>query len=138
MVSTYQAGQLVAVGVADGQLTFSFRGFDRAMGIAVGADRIAVGGKEQIWSLREHSELAPAIAPAAATTGAGCPAPRPSPAAIQCHEIAWGTTDSRRAGPVDRQHSLLLPGRPRPPLQLRAALAAAVHLSSWPRRTAVT
>ena len=52
LVSTYQAGQLVAVGVADGQLAFSFRGFDRVMGVAVGADRIAVAGKGQIWSLR--------------------------------------------------------------------------------------
>ncbi len=58
LVSTYQAGQLVAVGVADGQLAFSFRGFDRAMGIAVGADRVAVAGKGQIWSLQDHSELA--------------------------------------------------------------------------------
>ena len=45
LVSTYQAGQLVAVGVADGQLIFSFHRFDQAMGIAVGADRIAVGGQ---------------------------------------------------------------------------------------------
>ena len=43
LVSTYQAGQLVAVGVANGELAFSFHGFDQAMGIAVGADRIAVG-----------------------------------------------------------------------------------------------
>src|SRR5689334_6421163 len=45
LVSTYQAGQLVALGVADGELSFSFRGFDRAMGVAVGADRVAVAGK---------------------------------------------------------------------------------------------
>ena len=64
LVSTYQAGQLVAVGVADGQLTFSFRGFERAMGIAVGADRLALGGNGQIWSLRDHSELAAAMTPA--------------------------------------------------------------------------
>ncbi len=52
LLSTYQAGQLVAVGVADGELTLSFRRFDRAMGIAVGRDRIAVGGNGQIWSLK--------------------------------------------------------------------------------------
>ena len=45
LVSTYQAGQLLAVGVADGQLVLTFRGFDWAMGIAVGADQIAVGGR---------------------------------------------------------------------------------------------
>ena len=94
LVSTYQAGRLVAVGVADGELVFSFRGFDRAMGIAVGADRIAVAGKGQVWSLRDHSELAAAIAPAGRYDRCWLPGPRASPAEIQCHEIAWGTTDS--------------------------------------------
>jgi len=94
LVSTYQAGQLVALGVAEGQLTFSFRGFDRAMGIAVGADRIAVGGKGQIWSLRDHSELAAAIAPAGRYDRCWLPRSSSVTGGIQCHEIAWGTTDS--------------------------------------------
>jgi uncharacterized protein (TIGR03032 family) len=94
LVSTYQAGQLVAVGVADGQLTFSFRGFDRAMGIAVEADRIAVGGKGQIWLLRDHSELAAAIAPAGRYDKCWLPRSSTITGGIQCHEIAWGTTDS--------------------------------------------
>jgi uncharacterized protein (TIGR03032 family) len=94
LVSTYQAGQLVAVGVADGQLTFSFRGFDRAMGIAIGADRIAVGGKGQIWSLHDHSELAAAIAPAGRYDRCWLPRSSTITGGIQCHEIAWGTTDS--------------------------------------------
>jgi uncharacterized protein (TIGR03032 family) len=92
LVSTYQAGQLVAVGAAEGQLTFSFRGFDRAMGIAVGADRIAVAGKGQIWSLREHSELAAAIAPAGRYDRCWLPRTSNVTGEIQCHEIAWGTT----------------------------------------------
>jgi len=94
LVSTYQAGQLVAVGVADGQLTFSFRGFDRAMGIAVGADRIAVGGKGQIWSLHDHSELAAAISPAGRYDRCWLPASSTVTGGIQCHEIAWGSTNS--------------------------------------------
>jgi hypothetical protein len=35
LVSTYPAGKLVAVGVRDGGLTFSFHNFERAMGVAV-------------------------------------------------------------------------------------------------------
>jgi uncharacterized protein (TIGR03032 family) len=93
LVSTYQAGQLVAVGVADGQLSFSFRGFDQAMGIAVGADRIAVGGRGQVWSLRDHSEFAAAIAPAGRYDRCWLPRSSIVTGAIQCHEIAWGTTD---------------------------------------------
>jgi uncharacterized protein (TIGR03032 family) len=97
LVSTYQAGQLVAVGVADGQLSFSFRGFDRVMGIAVGADRIAVGGKGQIWSLQDHSELAAAIAPAGRYDRCWLPASSTVTGGIQCHEIAWGSTNSGEA-----------------------------------------
>ncbi len=94
LVSTYQAGQLVAVGTADGELVFSFRGFDRAMGIAVGADRIAVAGKGQIWSLPDHSELAAAIAPAGRYDRCWLPRSSTVTGELQCHEIAWGTTDS--------------------------------------------
>src|SRR4051812_32102493 len=51
LVSTYQAGQLVAIGVAEDELTLSFRRFDQAMGVAVAADRVAVAGREQVWLL---------------------------------------------------------------------------------------
>jgi uncharacterized protein (TIGR03032 family) len=92
LVSTYQAGQLVAVGVADGQLALTFRGFDRAMGVAVGADQIAVGGREQIWSLHDHSELAAAIEPAGRYDRCWLPRSSTLTGGIQCHEIAWGTS----------------------------------------------
>ena len=94
LVSTYQAGQLVAVGVADGALTLSFHGVDRAMGIALGADGIAVGGKGQIWSLGDHSELASTLAPAGRYDRCWLPRSSTVTGGIQCHEIAWGTTDS--------------------------------------------
>ena len=128
LVSTYQAGQLVAVGVHDEQLIFSFRRFDRAMGIALGTDQIAVAGKEQIWSLhgphrtrrrdRARRTLRPVLAAAHLDRHRRDPVPRDR----------LGSQRQRRAGPLDRQHPLLLPGRPRSPLQLRPALAATVHL----------
>lgn len=94
LVSTYQAGQIVAVGTADGELVFSFRGFDRAMGVAVGADRIAVAGKGQIWSLPDHPEIAPRVAPAGRYDRCWLPRSSTVTGEIQCHEIAWGTSDS--------------------------------------------
>jgi len=94
LVSTYQAGQLVAVGVTDGQLSLSFRGLDRAMGIAVGEDRIAVGGKGQIWLLHEHSEIAASLAPAGRYDRCWLPRSTSVTGSIQCHEVAWGTTDT--------------------------------------------
>jgi uncharacterized protein (TIGR03032 family) len=93
LVSTYQAGQLVAVGVAEGQPTLSFRRFDRAMGVAFGADRIAVAGKDQVWLLRDHSELAPALSPAGRHDRCWLPRTSTVTGAIQCHEIAWGGSD---------------------------------------------
>jgi len=94
LVSTYQAGQLVAIGVADGQLSFAFRGFDQAMGIAVGPDQIAVGGKGLIWSLLDHSELAPAMAPAGRHDRCWLPRSSIVTGGIQCHELAWGSGGS--------------------------------------------
>jgi hypothetical protein len=38
LVSTYQAGKVVAVGARGGQLEFAFPSFDRAMGLAVSPD----------------------------------------------------------------------------------------------------
>lgn len=92
LISTYQAGQLVAVGVAEGQLTFSFRRFDRAMGIAVGAHEVAVGGRAQIWSLREHPDLAAFVAPAGRHDTCWLPRSSIATGGISCHELAWGVT----------------------------------------------
>jgi uncharacterized protein (TIGR03032 family) len=93
LVSTYQAGQLVSVGVSDGRLALSFRGFDHAMGVAVDDDRIAVAGKDQIWSLQDHSEVASSISPAGRYDRCWLPRSSVVTGAIQCHEIAWGTDD---------------------------------------------
>jgi uncharacterized protein (TIGR03032 family) len=93
LVSTYQAGQLVAVGVADDEPALSFRGFDRVMGVAVGTDRLAVAGKGQIWSLDDHSELAPRIDPAGRYDRCWLPRSSTVVGEIQCHEIAWAGTD---------------------------------------------
>ncbi|MFN8193709.1 MAG: TIGR03032 family protein [Nocardioidaceae bacterium] len=90
LISTYQAGQLVAVGSAEGRPTFSFRGFDRAMGVALADDRLAVAGKSQIWWLRDQAELAPAIEPAGRFDRCWLPRSSSVTGAIHCHEIAWG------------------------------------------------
>jgi uncharacterized protein (TIGR03032 family) len=144
LISTYQAGQLVAVGVADGKLSFSFRGFDRAMGIAVGADQIAVGGKGQIWSLRDHSELASSIAPQGRYDGCWLPRFSTATGEIQCHEIAWGTTSSGKpdlwivntlfsclAGLDPRYHFV---PRWRPPFVTRLAAKDCCHLNGLAMR----
>ena len=93
LVSTYQAGQLVAVGVADGHLNLAFRGFDRAMGIAVGADRIAVGGQGVVWTLLDHAGVAAEMAPVGRHDRCWLPRSAIVTGGIQCHEVAWGSGD---------------------------------------------
>jgi len=99
LVSTYQAGQLVAVGVADDRLSFDFRHFDQAMGIAVGADRVAVGAKGQVWFLNDHSEVAPRIPPEGSYDKCFLPGSTIFTGGIQCHEVAWGAEGSADGEP---------------------------------------
>lgn len=91
LVSTYQAGQLVSVGVEDGRLAFDFHRFDQAMGVAVGVDQVAVGAKGQVWFLRDQSELAPRLAPAGRYDRCFLPRRSVVTGGIQCHEVVWGT-----------------------------------------------
>ncbi len=97
LVSTYQAGQLVAVGVADDRLSFDFHRFDQAMGVAVGEERVAVGAKGQVWFLHDHSDLAPRLEPAGSYDRCFLPGSTIVTGGIQCHEVAWGN----EVGPTD-------------------------------------
>src|SRR5262249_60059964 len=57
LVSTYQAGKVAAVGVAAGELTLSYHNFERAMGLAVKADAVAVAARAQVWLLPAAPDL---------------------------------------------------------------------------------
>lgn len=94
LVSTYQAGQLIALGVAEGALSFSFHRFDQAMGVAPAAGRVSVGSKRQIWELRDHSELAGSIAPRGRFDRCFLARTSVVTGGIQAHELAWGTDQS--------------------------------------------
>jgi len=62
LVSTYQAGKLVVVSTQAGKPDFAFHSFERAMGIAVRPDRLAVGARRQIWLLRSAPDIAARLA----------------------------------------------------------------------------
>jgi uncharacterized protein (TIGR03032 family) len=89
LVSTYQAGKVVAVGVRQGELTLSYHNFERAMGLAVTPDGLAVGSHAQVWFLRSAPDLAAQLAPA--TRHDACFLARSShfTGEIQAHELAW-------------------------------------------------
>ena len=76
LVSTYQAGKVVTIGAAEGELTLSYHNFERAMGLAVGPDRIAVGARAQVWFLRSAPDLARRVEPAGRRRWPSFPASR--------------------------------------------------------------
>lgn len=94
LVSTYQAGKLIAIGAGDEGLRFSMHAFDQAMGLAASRETIAVGARRQVWFLRDNSKLAPLIEPRG--TYDRCYLARSSivTGGIDCHELAWGAAES--------------------------------------------
>jgi len=89
LVSTYQAGKVVAVGVAQGQLTLSYHNFERAMGLAVKPDGIAVGARAQVWLLRSTPDLAAQVEPAGGHDACFLTRTAHFTGEIQAHELAW-------------------------------------------------
>src|SRR4051794_23945556 len=63
LVSTYQAGKLVVIRTAQGRVSTLLRSFEQPMGLAVEPHRIAVGTRNQVWTLRNAPELAPQLNP---------------------------------------------------------------------------
>jgi uncharacterized protein (TIGR03032 family) len=90
LLSTYQAGKLVVVGVHDGALQISFHNFERAMGVAMGRNQIAVGGKDWIYFLKNAPELAARVG--TPDTHDACFLIRGAhyTGEIAVHELAWG------------------------------------------------
>jgi uncharacterized protein (TIGR03032 family) len=60
------------------------------MGVAVGRDRVAVAGRDQVWSLPDHSELAAAIEPVGRHDRCWLPRSSIVTGDLRCHEIVWG------------------------------------------------
>jgi uncharacterized protein (TIGR03032 family) len=64
LVSTYAAGKVVSIGTDSSGLTLHFSNFNKAMGMAIGQDSLAIGGSECVWFLRDAGSFASAIEPA--------------------------------------------------------------------------
>jgi uncharacterized protein (TIGR03032 family) len=89
LVSTYQAGKVAAVGVAGGELTLSYHNFERAMGLAVTPDTLAVAARAQVWLLPAAPDLAPRVAPAGRHDACFLTRSSHFTGEIQAHELAW-------------------------------------------------
>src|SRR5262245_1802885 len=93
LVSTYQAGKVVAVGVAAGELTLSYHNFERAMGLAVKPDVIAVAARAQVWFLHAAHDLAARVEPAGRHDACFLTRSSHFTGEVQAHELAWAPTD---------------------------------------------
>jgi uncharacterized protein (TIGR03032 family) len=89
LVSTYQAGKVVTVGVAQGELTLSYHSFERAMGLAVKPDGIAVGARAQVWFLTSAPDIAARTEPAGRHDACFLTRASHFTGEIQAHELAW-------------------------------------------------
>jgi uncharacterized protein (TIGR03032 family) len=93
LVSTYQAGKLFVVGARQRELALSFHNFEKAMGIAVRHDRVAVGTRNQIWSLRSAPDIAPRLEPAGRYDGCFLARSSHFTGDIHAHELVWAGSE---------------------------------------------
>src|SRR5262245_11243254 len=89
LVSTYQAGKVAVVGVADGELALSYHNFERAMGLAIKPDGIAVAARAQVWFLPAAHDLAARVEPSGRHDACFLTRSSHFTGEIQIHELAW-------------------------------------------------
>jgi uncharacterized protein (TIGR03032 family) len=89
LVSTYQANKLLVVRAAGGALSTLVRTFERPMGMAVDARRLAVGTRNQIWFLQNAPDIAPRVEPAGQHNACYLPRSCHVTGDIGVHELAW-------------------------------------------------
>jgi uncharacterized protein (TIGR03032 family) len=89
LVSTYQAGKVLAVGVHQGGPSFAFFNFEQAMGLAVQPRQLAVGTRRQIWILRSAPDIAARVEPAGKYDACYLTRRASFTGLIHVHEMAW-------------------------------------------------
>jgi uncharacterized protein (TIGR03032 family) len=89
LVSTYQAGKVASIGVAQGELTLSYHNFDRAMGLAIRPDKLAVAARAQMWILHAAPKLAARVEPVSRYDACFLARSSHFTGEIQAHELAW-------------------------------------------------
>ena len=91
--STYQAGKLGVVTVKDNALDLAFHNFERAMGMAIAPGRMAVGGKDWVYFLRNDTNIAAQIEPAGSCDACFLTRNGQYTGDISIHDLAWGENE---------------------------------------------
>jgi uncharacterized protein (TIGR03032 family) len=89
LVSTYQANKLLAVRAGENGLSTLVRTFDRPMGLAVDARRLALGTRDRVWFLHNAPDIAARIEPAGQHDACYMPRSCHVTGDIGVHEMAW-------------------------------------------------
>lgn len=89
LVTTYQANKVLAVRASGNGLSTLVRTFDRPMGLAVSAERMALGCRETVWEFRSAPAIAPMIEPAGQHDACFIPRASHVTGDICVHELAW-------------------------------------------------
>jgi len=90
LVTTYQAGKLMAVRANEGRVSTLLRGFDRPMGLAVRSPwQMALGTRNQVWFFRNAPDIAAQIPPLGRHDACFIPRVSYVTGDIRCHEMAW-------------------------------------------------
>lgn len=88
-ISTYQLGKLAVFRSRQQRLTLLLRTFDKAMGMAVARDRLAIGTKNSIWVLRNDAATAADLDPPDRHDACYLPRSCHVTGDIAVHEMAW-------------------------------------------------
>jgi uncharacterized protein (TIGR03032 family) len=89
LVTTYQANKLLVVRAAGPGLSTLVRTFDRPMGLAADARRVALGTRDRVWLLRNAPDIAPRVEPAGRHDACYLPRSCHVTGDIGVHEVAW-------------------------------------------------
>jgi uncharacterized protein (TIGR03032 family) len=92
LVSTYQAGKLIVVRHAQGDvLNTHFRNFNSPMGVAYHRSngKLAIGAKHEVWTLHNQPDVAAKLDPPGSHDAAFLPRTRHQSGDIRIHEIGW-------------------------------------------------
>ena len=93
LISSYHAGELVAVGVGPKALEVTFHHFQRVMGIAFQPNQIAVGTQTAVWLLGADRDLATRIQPDGRYDACFLARSARFTGEIQSHELAWSSDE---------------------------------------------
>ena len=90
ILTTYQAGKVMLIGLDQGQVRVSYVDLEQPMGLAIGHDQIAIGGGASVHFYHANHRAAGSVAADCAFDGCFVPNHSRHTGRILSHDVAWG------------------------------------------------